>query len=503
MTENFAPDRAGTSAPTRPMWALALLCVTTFMIILDTATVTTALPSIQNDLSMAPATAQWVITAYTVAFGSLMLLGGRLADFFGRRRVFMAGIVIFMVASLVCGLAVSGEWLIGGRILQGAGGAVVMPAGLSILMTLFPEGPERNRALGAWSATASGGAIVGFVVGGPLTDGPGWSWIFYMNLPMGVIMFALTPLLLPAVRAAARRPRLDVLGAVTITGALATFVAGIATAPEVGWSNPRTFMLLAASATLFAAFMLVESKVLEPLIPLRLFRSRWMAGVNLVMITVGMVAAGMPYVLTLYTQRVLDWSASQFALMMLPFAVTQIGGFVAGQRLASRSGAPRAIVIGLTVSAVGILPLVGLSVDGLAIGWFLLATVIYGVGFGVGALAAQVAALAGSAPQDAGLVGGLSEATPMLGQPLGIAVLAGVAGTRTDYLSGGGGSALMAEVAGYRAAMVAAIVITVLGALSAVVLLRERNSWPQSDVSHNARGPEPSSPVHMASLNDD
>ena len=463
----------------------ALLCTTSFMVILDTATVTTALPSIQADLGFSSAGLQWVVTAYTVTFGSLMLLGGRLADLFGRRRVFVAGNVIFLAASLICGLAVSSEMLILGRVLQGAGGAVVLPAGLSLLMTLFEEGPARNRALSFWATTAGVGGIVGFVVGGPLTDGPGWPWIFFMNLPMGAVVLALTPALLPAVRDHHGRPFLDLGGAVTVTGTLVAFVAAMSAAPEVGWAHPRTLGLLAASAALFAAFVRVESRVEVPLVPLRLFRSRTLVGGNLVLLTTGMASGGIPFVLTLYTQRVLGWTATQFALALLVVAVTQIAGFAIGQRLATRTGAPRATVIGTLVAAVALVPLVGLSVEGPPLGWFLAPLALYGVGFGVSAIAAQIAALAGTAPEDAGLAGGLSESAPMLGMPLGIALLSSVAVTRTDWLAGGGVDAQVAEVAGYQLAVVAAVVITLLGLLAAVLLLRRTD----------AADPQPSEPV--------
>lgn len=456
----------------RRWWALALLCTTTFMIVLDTATVTTALPTIQADLGFSSAGLQWVVTAYTVTFGSLMLLGGRLADLFGRRRVFLAGNVIFLAASVVCGLAVSSEMLIVGRVLQGAGGAVVMPAGLSLLMTLFEEGAARNRALGFWATTSSGGGILGLVVGGPLTDGPGWPWIFLMNLPMGAVVLALTPVLLPALRDHHGRPVLDLAGAVTVTGTLVAFVAAMSTAPAVGWAHPRTLGLLVASVVLLVLFVRIESRIAVPLVPLRLFRSRSLVGGNLVLVSIGMASGGMPFVLTLYTQRVLGWTATQFALAMLAVAVTQIAGFALGQRLATRTGPRRATVIGTVVAAVALVPLLRLPVEGLPVGWFLAALALYGVGFGASAIAAQIAALAGTAAEDAGLAGGLSESAPMLGVPVGIALLSSVAVTRTDWLIGGGIDALVAEVAGYRLAMGAAMVITLLGLLAAVLLLR-------------------------------
>ena len=296
----------------RRWWALALLCAAFFMVILDSAIVIVALPSIETDLGFSEQGLQWVLSAYAVTFAGLLLLGGRAADLLGRRRVFMVGLLFFTAASLLCGLAWSAGALIGARAFQGIGAAIMTPTALSIISTTFPEGSERNKALGVWGMMGGIGATAAWLIGGPLVDGPGWEWIFFINIPLGLAALALSPVLLRESRAALTRRSYDPAGALTITGALVLLVYAVVEAPDVGWGDAQTILLVAASAVLLAAFALIESRHRAPLVPLRILRSRTLVGANLVMLLFGTVAFGMPFILTLYAQQVLGYSALEF-----------------------------------------------------------------------------------------------------------------------------------------------------------------------------------------------
>src|SRR5918999_1428536 len=310
--------------------ALALLCGAFFMVILDASIVFVALPSIATDLGFSEHGLQWVVSAYALTFGGLLLLGGRAADLLGRRRVFMAGVALFTTASLLCGLAWSPAALLAARALQGVGAAIMTPTALSIISTTFPEGAERNKALGIWGMMGGIGATAGWLIGGPLVDGPGWGWIFFINLPIGAAALALSPVLLRESRGALTRRSYDPAGAVTITGALVLLVYALVEAPDVGWGAARTIVLVAGSAVLLAAFVLVESRHRAPLVPLRLLRSRTLVGANLVMLVFGTVAFGMPFVLTLYAQEVLGYSALEFGAGTAVVADAPPGGSLVG-----------------------------------------------------------------------------------------------------------------------------------------------------------------------------
>ena len=290
------------------------------MVILDSAIVIVALPSIQTDLGFSEQGLQWVLSAYAVTFAGLLLLGGRAADLLGRRRVFMVGLLFFTAASLLCGLAWSAGALIGARAFQGIGAAIMTPTALSIISTTFPEGSERNKALGVWGMMGGIGATAGWLIGGPLVDGPGWEWIFFINIPLGLAALALSPVLLRESRAALTRRSYDPAGALTITGALVLLVYAVVEAPDVGWGDAQTILLVAGSAVLLAAFALIESRHRAPLVPLRILRSRTLVGANLVMLLFGTVAFGMPFILTLYAQQVLGYSALEFGLGTAVFA---------------------------------------------------------------------------------------------------------------------------------------------------------------------------------------
>src|ERR671924_2001506 len=283
-----------TNQPDPRRWkALALLCGAFFMVILDAAIVVVALPSIETDLGFSPPDLQWVLSAYALTFGGLLLLGGRAADLLGRRRVFIVGLAFFTLASLVCGLAWSPAALIGARAIQGVGAAIMTPTALSIISTTFPDGPERNRALGVWGMLGAFGATAGYVIGGPLVDGLGWEWIFFINVPIGLAALALCPVLLPETRATTARRGYDPAGAFTITGALVLLVYGVVEAPEAGWGSPQTILLFTGAAALLAIFAVIESRHAEPLVRLGILRSRTLVGANAVMLLFGAVGSGM------------------------------------------------------------------------------------------------------------------------------------------------------------------------------------------------------------------
>jgi EmrB/QacA subfamily drug resistance transporter len=279
------------------------------MVILDGTIVLVALPSIGADLGFSKQGLQWVLSAYALTFGGLLLLGGRVADLLGRRRVFMAGVLFFTAASLMCGLAWSPAALLAARVVQGIGAAIMTPTALSIISTTFPEGSERNKALGIWGALGGIGATAAWLIGGPLVDGPGWQWIFFINVPVGLGAVALSAMILRESRAALTQRSYDPAGALTVTGALVLLVYAVVEAPDVGWGDVRTILLLAGSAVLLSAFALFESRHRAPLVPLRILRSRMLVGANAVMLLIGTVAVGMPFVLTLYAQQVLGYSA--------------------------------------------------------------------------------------------------------------------------------------------------------------------------------------------------
>jgi EmrB/QacA subfamily drug resistance transporter len=348
----------------RRWWALALLCGAFFMVILDATIVLVALPSIQADIGFSERGLQWVLSAYALTFGGLLLLGGRAADLLGRRRLFMAGVLLFTAASLMCGLAWSPAALLAARVVQGVGAAVMTPTALSIISTTFAEGSERNKALGIWGALGGVGATAAWLIGGPLVDGPGWQWIFFINIPFGLAALALSPALLRESRATVTRRSYDPAGALTITGALVLLVYAVVDAPNVGWGDVRTIFLLAGSAALLAAFALIESRHSAPLVPLRFLRSRMLVGANAVMLLFGMLAIAMPFVLTLYAQQVLGYSAVRFGVGSVVLALGATVGAIVGQGAVLKVGARPAAAIGMALMGAGSLLLTQVSVGG-------------------------------------------------------------------------------------------------------------------------------------------
>src|SRR5690348_5681922 len=348
----------------RRWWALTLLCGAFFMVLLDGTITIVALPSIGADLGFSKQGLPWVLSAYALTFGGLLLLGGRAADLLGRRRVFVAGVLVFTAASLLCGLAWAPAALLAARVIQGAGAAVMTPTALSIISTTFAEGSERNKALGIWGALGGVGATTAWLIGGPLVDGPGWRWIFFINVPVGLVALALSPLLLRESRAALTRRSYDPGGALTITGALVLLVYAVVEAPGAGWGDAQTILSLAGSAVLLAAFALIESRHRAPLVPLRILRSRTLAGADAVTVLIGTVAVGMPFVLTLYAQQVLGYSALKFGVGSVMLAAGATAGAIVGQAAIGRAGFRPVAAAGLALMGGGSLVLAQVSVHG-------------------------------------------------------------------------------------------------------------------------------------------
>jgi EmrB/QacA subfamily drug resistance transporter len=461
-------DTSATRSEPDPLrWkALALLCAAFFMVILDSAIVVVALPSIDADLHFSTGDLQWVLSAYLLSFGGLLLLGGRAADLLGRRRVFMAGTALFALASLACGLAVSVPALITARVVQGVAAAIMTPTALSIVTTTFKEGPERNKALGIWAAIGGIGATAAWLVGGPITDGLGWEWIFFVNVPVALSVVALSPLLLRESRDSQPGHSFDTAGAVTITAALVALVYAVVEAPKRGWADGQTLGLLAAAGALLALFVAVEARSSAPLAPLRVFRSRALVGGNLVLFTLGMLAFGMPFTLTQYAQDVLHYSPLQFGLASVVMPVTAALGSIAGQAIATHGRLRSVATIGFILTGLGCLLLTQVAVDGSYLGDIFFGLLIFGPGLGAAYVAGSIGSLAGVAEADAGLASGLNNASFQIGGAIGVAIVSTVAVSQAH-----GADPLTALTNGFQSAFATAIIFAVAGLLAALALL--------------------------------
>jgi len=480
-----------TAPDPRRWWALALLCGAFLMVILDAAIVIVALPSIQADLGFTEQGLQWVLSAYALAFAGLLLLGGRAADLLGRRRVLMVGIALFTAASLICGLAWSPAALLIARVVQGVGAAIMTPTALSIISTTFPEGSERNKALGVWSMTGGLGATAAWLIGGPLVDGPGWEWIFFINIPLGLAGLALSPLLLHESRADLSRRSYDPVGALTITGALVLLVYAVVEAPDVGWGDARTMVLLAGSAALLVGFALIESRHPAPLVPLRLLRSRTLVGANLVMLLFGTVAFGVPFVLTLYAQQVLGYSAVEFGLGTAVFTVMAAVGSIVSQAVVLRVGFRTVAATGMVLLAAGALAFTQVSVGGSYVGDMLLGLIVYGAGIGPAFVTATVAALAGVEEHDSGLASGLSNTAFQIGAALGVAIVTTVSVTHSQEVlaANHGANPVVALNEGFQSAFLACVVLAGIGlALALLFLGRPRGLRERLEPAHAPAG---------------
>jgi EmrB/QacA subfamily drug resistance transporter len=415
---------------------LAVVATAFFMTILDVSIVNVALPSIGEDLDFSQENLQWVITAYAIAFGGFLLLGGRAADLLGRRRVFMVGVVIFTIASLVCGLAQSEGMLIASRAVQGFGGAIISPAALSIVTTSFEEGPDRNKALGVWGALGGSGAAVGVLLGGILTDYLSWRWIFFVNVPVGIVVFLLTPRIVPESRRDAEERHYDALGAVLVSAGLALLVYAISEAPNVGWGTARTILLLIASVALLIGFLVNERRVHDPLMPFHIFRVRTVAGANAVGLMLGAVIFANFFLLTLYVQDVLGFSPIKTGLTFLATAGTAVVSAGVAQALTTRFGVKPIIIIGLALLTAAMVWYSQIPVHGKYVSDLLPGYLMVGVGIAFAFVPVSIAALAGVAEREAGLASGLINTSQQIGGAIGTAVASTVFATHLKSLAG-------------------------------------------------------------------
>jgi EmrB/QacA subfamily drug resistance transporter len=469
---------SGDATGTRQSLILALACLAQFMVVLDVSIVNVALPSIKTSLHYSPSGLQWVVNAYVLTFAGFLLLGGRCADLFGRRRTFLAGLVVFSAASLVGGLAQDAAWLTAARAVQGLGGAILAPASLTIIMTTFQEGTARTRAIGAWSAVAGAGGAFGAVLGGVLTSGLSWRWVLFVNVPIGVFALVAGRLLLTETR----RPssgRLDVPGAVVVTGGLALLVYGIVGTTERGWSSPITLVSLTVAAVLLGGFLVLETRVASPLVPLRLFRSRSVSGANVIMLLVGCAFFSFWYFLSLFMQQVLHYDALKAGLAFLPMGLVIIVGAQLGARAVGWAGVRVPIVIGLWCAAGGLVWLSSITDHSGYLDTILWPGML--VAFGIGLLFAPLAATAttGVAPAESGLASGLVNTSRQVGGSIGLAVLATVATSRTEALLHAGHSATaVAVTSGYARAFAVGAVFLVAGVGVSVFLPSARRRRP-------------------------
>ena len=464
-----------TTMSSRARWlALLVLCLGDLMIVLDVTIVGVALPSIREDLGFSEESLAWVVNAYLITFGGFLLLGGRLGDLFGHRRLFLLGIALFTLASAACGLATSQEMLIGARAVQGVGGAVVSAVALSLMMTLFTEPAERAKAMGVFGFVASGGGSLGVLLGGVLTDALDWHWIFLVNVPVGILVVVLAFVLIPSARVATAAQKLDIAGAVTVTASLMLAVYAIVNGNEVGWVTPRTLGLLAVSGALLAAFLVIESRVESPLVPLRLFRLRNVAVSNVV----GVLWAGAMFawffLTALYLQLVLGYTPLQVGLAFLPgniiMGILSIG---LSARLVMRFGIRLPLAVGLGLAAAGLLLFARAPVDGSFVVDVLPAMILLGLGAGMAFNPVLLAAMSDVEPSEAGLASGVVNTSFMMGGALGLAVLASLAASRTDTLLADGASEAVALTGGYHVAFFVGALFAIAAAALGGLLLRQ------------------------------
>ncbi|HEY5293906.1 MAG TPA: MFS transporter [Gaiellaceae bacterium] len=474
----------------RTRWlALYVLCLGTLMIVLDTTIVNVALPSIRTNLGFSQSSLAWVVNAYLLTFGGLLLLGGRLGDLYGQRRLYVVGIALFTVASLACGLSTTKGELIVARAVQGVGGAIASAIGLSLVMVLFTEPRERAKAMGVAGFVASGGGAIGVLLGGVLTDVLSWHWIFFVNVPIGVVVSALVLRIIPETRGTSATARLDAGGAVTVTGSLLLAVYAIVNGNQAGWGSGRTLGLLAAAIVLLALFLAIESRVRDPLMPLRLFRLRNLSTAN----AVGVLWAGAMFawffISALYLQLVLGYSPLQVGLAFLPSNLI-MGALSIGlsAQLVMRFGIKRPLATGLMLAAIGLALFARAPVHGSFVRDVLPSMILLGIGAGIAFNPVLLAAMSDVAPEESGLASGIVNTSFMMGGALGLAVLASIAARRTDSLTAGGHAHLAALTGGYHAAfLVGAIFAAVAGGLG-VALFR---TSPATAAMHGGAQPVP------------
>jgi EmrB/QacA subfamily drug resistance transporter len=472
--------------------ALGLILLAQLLVVIDVSIVTLALPAIQRALHFSPTGLQWVISGYALAFGGFLLLGGRLADLLGRRRILIAGAGLFTAASLACGLAGSPGVLIAARAAEGLGAAMMAPAAMSLVLAMFPEGPERNKALGGLGAVSGAGGAIGVLAGGMLTTWLSWPWIFFVNLPVGAVIVAGARPLIPESRADLGHRRFDVAGAVTVTAGLSLLVYAVVTASSHGWASVTTIGLLAGSAALLVAFAVIEARSLAPLLPLSFFRNRTVTAANVAMLLLGGVMFPMFVFLSLYMQQVLGYSAIKAGVAFLVVAGGLIVSSGLAQGLVTRVGAKLVLTVGLLGAAVAQVLFIGLPAAGSFTAHLLPGFLIVAVALGLAFVGGVIASTIGVKPADAGLASGLINTSQQIGGAVGLAVTTTIVANRTIGLLHAGHSPASALTGGFHDAFALTGALAVVGALVAVALIGHTRGA--------AASAEPSLPVDLASV---
>ncbi|MGH2971246.1 MAG: MFS transporter [Gaiellaceae bacterium] len=462
--------------------ALALVCVAFFMTVLDVSIVNVALPSIGRSLNFSQTGLQWVITAYAITFGGFLLLGGRAGDILGRKRMFLAGLVLFSAASLVCGLAGSTGVLVAARAVQGLGAAVVSPSTLSIITTTFEEGAERNKALGIWGAMGGSGAAAGVLFGGILTKYLGWEWIFFVNVPVGALVLALAPRIVRESRAPGERHGFDLVGAGSVTSGLALLVYAISKAPVDGWGDSLTIGLLIAAAALIAFFLVWESRSERPLMPLSIFRIRTLAGANIVGVLLGASVFANFFLLTLYVQNVLHFSALKTGITFLATAGTTVVVAALSQWLTTKIGPRIVMAMGLALNTGGLIWYTQIPVHGSYVHDLLGGYLLVGFGLALAFIPVSIAALAGVGAREAGLASGLLNTSQQVGGAIGVAIASSVAVSHATHLLHTGSSPAAALTSGYALAFWVVAGVSAAGVVAALALVRDEQVAPVQTV---------------------
>ncbi|WCB91556.1 putative MFS-type transporter EfpA [Baekduia alba] len=470
--------------------AFALLAVAFFMTVVDLTIVNVSLPTIGADLHFSETNLQWVVTAYALTFGGFLLLGGRAADLLGRRRILMVGLALFGAASLAAGLATAAGFMIGARAVQGLGAAIMLPAALSIVMNMFQEGAERNKALGIWGGLGAGGATVGVIAGGLLTRYAGWEYIFYLNVPISVVALLLAPRIVPESRLDTVRRKFDAAGALTGTAGLVLLVDAISQAPQYGWGDARTIGVLAAAALLLAAFLLIERRVTDPILPLQIFRLRTLAGANIAGLLLGGSFYAFIFVGTLYMQQVLHYSALQSGLAWLAASLTSIALAGLSQALVTRGATKIVMAAGMAMIGAGAIWAAQAPVDGDFLADLAGPMVVSGAGTAFAFIPISIAALAGIKEHQAGLASGLLNTSQQLGGALGIAIASSVATSHTQTLLHTGHAAPAALTGGFQQALWVLGGIALL-AIPAIFALVRHEAVPTAVAETSDRDPQP------------
>ena len=472
---------------------LVIACMAQFMVVLDATVVNVALPSIQHGLNFSAANLQWVVNAYTLIFGGFLLLGGRAADLLGRKRLFLAGVVVFAAASLLNGIAQSSGMLVVGRGLQGLGGALVSPAALAIITTTFTDQAERTKALGVWSAIAAGGGAVGLLMGGILTDVASWRWVFFVNVPVGIITLALALRYVSESRVNTDQRSFDVAGAVTVTSGLVLLVYAIVKAQEFGWGSARTVGLGAVAFGLLGVFLAIERRSKAPLMRLSIFRVRTIAVSDAVLLLAASALFGMFFFASLYVQEILGYSPLKAGLAFLPVTAGIIIGAGLSQQFIKRFGVRNVSVVGLVLASAGLLYLTQLPVDGSYVSDLLVGLLPMSIGMGLVFVPITLLATSGVSADDSGLASGLFNTAQQVGGSLGLAILSTLAASQTSkLLSDHSTTVAAARVSGYHVAFLAAGIMLAAGAVIMAVGLRQRHMKEvELELNEGAAAPAP------------